>query len=274
MSSSSSHESLLQSVLRHGRIARRYAAIGIVRRAQFRTEFFSQVIMDIVFYGVHVALFEFLYRHVDNVAGWTIHDVRVFLGWLFLSDAFMMVWMSNAWMLPEDLKNGNLDTVRVRPVQPAFLYLFQKFSLEACVNALIALGWLLWAIDAHPQGWTPWQAPLFVWCVLVCCMGRAAVMTLFSTVEFIWVNGELSRVLNLLAVDVNDHPLDVYGRRGRAFLLYMLPLGAMNYAAASMWLGKCAQAEAVALSVFVPTLMVLSFALFARMFRRYESAMS
>lgn len=268
------NETLLQRAARHARIARRYASIGIVRRAQFRTEFFSQVVMDVVFYGVHVALFEFLFRSTQDIAGWSVHDARVFLGWLFLSDAFMMVWMSHAWMLPEDLKNGNLDTVRVRPVQPAFLYLFQKFSLEACVNACIALGWLLWAVEAHPRGWSFGDAPLFAWCLLLCCMGRAAVMTLFCTVEFVFVNGELSRILNLVAVDVNDQPLDVYGRRGRQFLLYALPLGAMNYAAASIWLRKCDAAEALFLSCFVPAVLVGAFLLFARMFRRYESAMS
>ncbi len=267
-------ESAWGKLARHARIARAYASIGIVRRAQFRMEFFSQVVMDLVFYGVHVLLFEFLYRHVDSVAGWSLADVRVFLGWLFLSDAFMMVWMSHAWMLPEDLKNGNLDSVRTRPVQPAFLYMFQKFSLEACVNMLIALGWLAWAVQAHPRGFHATDLPLFAWCALLCCMGRAAIMALFATVEFVFVNGELSRVLNLLAVDVNDHPLDVYGRRGRAFLLYFLPLGAMNYAAASIWLGKCGTLEALLLSLFVPALLVGAFMLFARMFRHYESAMS
>ncbi len=267
-------ESAWGKLARHARIARGYASIGIVRRAQFRMEFFSQVVMDVVFYGVHVLLFEFLYRHVDSVAGWSLADVRVFLGWLFLSDAFMMVWMSHAWMLPEDLKNGNLDAVRTRPVQPAFLYMFQKFSLEACMNMLIALGWLLWSVDQHPRGWSAFDLPLFAWCVLLCWMGRAAIMALFATVEFVFVNGELSRVLNLLAVDVNDHPLDVYGRRGRLFLLYFLPLGAMNYAATSIWLGKSGLVEALGLSLFVPALLVASFALFARMFRRYESAMS
>ena len=40
---------------------------------------------------------------------------RVLLGYLFVSDAFMMVWLGQMWRFGRDVKDGALDPVRVRP---------------------------------------------------------------------------------------------------------------------------------------------------------------
>ncbi|MEK7487315.1 MAG: ABC-2 family transporter protein, partial [Planctomycetota bacterium] len=119
---------LLKKILRYLRIISQFMRVGIVRKSQFRVEFFSQVIMDLIWYFTHILVFEFLYLHTDSIAGWNREEIRVFLGFLFVSDAFMMACLGQNWHFADDLKNGNLDTFRVKPASTIFLYFFQRFS--------------------------------------------------------------------------------------------------------------------------------------------------
>jgi hypothetical protein len=50
-----------------------------------------QFINDILWYAMQIILFEALYLHVNNLGGWGIAEMRVFLGVLFLVDAFQMI---------------------------------------------------------------------------------------------------------------------------------------------------------------------------------------
>jgi ABC-2 type transport system permease protein len=258
----------------HLAIAREFVHIGIVRKAQFRLEFVNQVVMDCFFYATHVLSFEFLFLHVDTIAGWTQSEVRVFLGLVFASDAFMMVWHGQSWMLGEDLKKGNLDSVRVRPAWSVFVYMFQRFSLEGLANMSIALGYFGYACarsDVAPTLDMAWRIAL---AVLLCWWGRTILVVLFSITEFHFVNADLARLLHNVFSEVTDRPLDVFGARMRQFFVYVLPVGALAHVPASIVLGRIGALEALAVAAFYALLGLGVFRWWKRSFRRYESAMS
>ena len=87
--------------------------------------------MDCIWYAAKIAVFEILFLYTGDLAGWSLKDIRVFLGFVFVSDAFMMMWLGARWRFGQDLKDGKLDPFRVRPASTAFLYFFQQFSPEA-----------------------------------------------------------------------------------------------------------------------------------------------
>src|SRR5262249_45709932 len=136
----------LSSLLQHLRIAVQLARIGVVRKSQLKLEFWSQVLMDCLWYAAHVGVFEVLYAHTPSIAGWDRAAFRVLLGFVFVSDAFQMLLLVQMWRVGRDLKDGKLDPYRVRPAAPLFLYGFALFSLEACVNMVVASSYLLYAV--------------------------------------------------------------------------------------------------------------------------------
>lgn len=261
-------------VARHLRIARQFARIGVIRKSQFRVEFLNQVVMDCAFYVAHILVFEFLFDHTASIAGWSRGDVRVFLGFNFVSDAFGMIWLGQAWHLAEDMKNGNLDPVRVRPASPVVLYFFQRFSLEGLVNALIALGYLGWAAASRGLTATPGNALLAFWAIAFCCWGRIVISVLFAIVEFYLVNSDLSRFAHVFFSEVNDKPLDILERRARWFLVLCVPIGALSWLPASMLLGRISPLAALLHSTWIVVLGLCVCRAWRASFRRYESSLS
>jgi ABC-2 type transport system permease protein len=258
----------------HIRIARQFARMGVARKTQFRVEFVSQVVMDVVWYATHVSVFEILMQHTDSLAGWKLPELRVFLAFLFVSDAFWMAWMGKSWHFGRDLKDGNLDPVRVRPASPIFLYFFQSFSLEACVNGGIAFGYLGWALaNAGLLGeWRTWA--LLPWAIALCWWARVVVTVLFSTAEFYLLNSDLGMFAYELFLGPIERPLDVFGRRIKQLLLLVVPVGVLTHLPAALLLGRIGALEALAHSAWLVVLGLGVFRAWRASFRRYESALS
>lgn len=251
-----------------------YARAGFARRAEFRLEFINQVVMDCIFYLVHILTFEYLYDQTSSIAGWTRADMRVFLGMVFVSDAFHMVWLGAAWFFSAELKDGRLDTLRVRPAPPIVLYFFQRFSPEACLNLLIAsayLGWAWWGVGASLDFE---HAALLVWALALTWLGRVTLAVLYSILEFHFVNSDLSRLLMMLSIEAADRPVDVYPRRFGQALLYLVPVATWSYVPAALVLGRLSPLEGLGYTLFFLGFSALVFRTWKRSFRYYESALS
>lgn len=258
---------------RYSRLAREFMRIGVIRKSQFRAEFISQVVMDTFWYGLHVATFEILFAHTDEIAGWTRDEVRVFLGCLFVSDAFWMVWMSKVWHFGRELKDGKLDSLRVRPASPIFLYFFQSFSLEACVNALMAFGWLFFAVSRLPEGFAAHTMLMLVWAIVLACWTRVVLSVLYSTAEIYVLNSDLSNVAWEISMTLSDRPADVFPLRLKQLLLWWVPVAGLSSLPASMVLGRIGPLEALGHSAWLTVFGLAVFRFWRWSFRKYESAL-
>jgi ABC-type uncharacterized transport system permease subunit len=264
---------MLAALVQHGRIALQLARVGVVRKSQFRVEFFCQVLMDFVWYAAHVAAFEVLYLHTPDIAGWNREHFRVLLGFLFVSDAFMMIWLGQFWRFGRDLKDGKLDPFRVRPASTLFLYGFQQFSLEGCVNMAMALGYLVYGTALAAPGFSAELAAIVLFAIALSFWVRVVVVTLFSILEM-WVLGsDISRFFHDLFHATTDRPVDVFNARMRSFLLYIVPVGALTQLPAAIVLGRYSLLEGAAASAWLAVLGLIVFAAWNRSLRRYESAM-
>ncbi|MAE28078.1 MAG: hypothetical protein CMJ87_03710 [Planctomycetes bacterium] len=269
------HISLLGKCRQRLAILRQFLRVGLVRKAQFRIDFLAQVVMDLCFYSVHIITFELLFGMGDGftIAGWDRAAVRVFLGFLFVADAFMMTWLSQGWFLPQDIKNGNLDPVRLRPAPSILVYFFQRFSPEGAVNFLCAFSYLGYGLTTcGPLSadiiWTlPLALFLCIWAEVVVAVGLGAL-------EFLFVNSDLSRFFIEMAQTASGKPLDIYKRRVRQFLILVLPVGVLAHVPAEIVLGRCHGLELLGQVTWQILLGLAVFALFRRSFKRYESALS
>ena len=260
-------------VRQHLRVLTQLARIGVLRKSQFTVEFWCQVVMDCFWYAAHIAVFEVLYVHTHEIAGWRREDFRVLIGFLFVSDAFMMIWLGQLWRFGRDVKDGALDPYRVRPASTFVLYGFGQFSPEGCVNMAIAFSYLVYGIAiARPDA--GFALGLTALCAIALSLwARIVLAALFALLDLRFVGSELGQFLREALGAVHDRPFDLFGKRARMFLLYVLPLGALTQVPASLVLGRYSLLEGALCVAWLLGLGVLTIAAFERALRRYESAM-
>ncbi len=263
-------------------VMRAYMRIGWVRKSQFRWEFLNQVLMDLLFYVSFVLTFKILYGlggsegGALSLAGWSYGEVRVYLGMAFVADALVMTFLGQQWHFGADLKDGKLDSFRVRPGSTAFLYFFQRFSPEGLTNLAIAASWLGYSLASGFGSLglgldLLWTLPA---ALVVIAFSQVFLMIAYNSVELWLMHSDVGHMASLMLSNLGERPLEVYPRMLSRALKFVMPVAALAWYPASLVLGRLDPSFAA----FYPLVLVAFAWVTARIFRRglrnYESAMS
>lgn len=137
---------------RYLRLYRAFLVFSFSKAMEFRVDFFFRVVMDIVFYAVHLAFFTVIYRHTSLLGGWTLDQVYIFVcGVMFVDALNMTVFANNTWWFPIYVNRGDLDYYLVRPVSSLFFLSVREFAANSFLNLLIAVGLVVWALARYPE---------------------------------------------------------------------------------------------------------------------------
>lgn len=138
-------------MIRYLRLYGHFLRFSFSRAMEFRFDFFFRVGMDTLWYAHHLAFFWILYRHATVLGGWTLDQMIVFAGGVFLMDAVQMTMTANnTWMFPIIVNKGDLDYYLVRPVSSLFFLSLRDFAANSFINLLMAIGLLSWALARYP----------------------------------------------------------------------------------------------------------------------------
>ena len=125
---------------------------SLIADLEYRANFFSRILTDIFWYVAQVVTFEVLYQHTDKIGDWNVYQMRVFLGLLFVIDAFYMIIIhENLEGLSEKVRKGDLDLLLAKPINSQFMITLQKANTAIFGNLMIGFAWLIYALNGLPE---------------------------------------------------------------------------------------------------------------------------
>lgn len=123
-----------------------------IAEIEFRLNFVMKIINDIFWYAAQIFTFEVLFRHTNLIGDWNLQQTRVFLGVLFIVDAFYMTFIQeNLDRFSEKVRKGELDLLLTKPVNSQFMITFARISVSCIGNLLIASTWFIWSLSQLPD---------------------------------------------------------------------------------------------------------------------------
>lgn len=185
-----------------------------------------QFINDILWYTMQIILFEALYLHVNHLGGWGIAEMRVFLGLLFLVDAFQMILFAyNFDVFSEKIVHRDLDLLLLRPVSSQQLMTSQRLQSGYILNALFAMCWLLWSLSLLPGGF-PWLRSLLIIILVPAALAIFySTRLIFSTITLLITRAEHFHELYFTFFKMGQRPDKLYGPGIRYLILLVIPVG-------------------------------------------------
>jgi len=175
-------------VIRYLRLYGYFLRFSFSRAMEFRFDFFFRIFMDTLWYGHHLAFFWILYRHTPLLGGWTMDQMFIFAGGVFLADAIQMTVLSNNLaMLPNYINKGDLDYYLVRPVSSLFFLSLRDFAADSFVNFLMAIALLSWSLVRYPAPLGAGAIAVYVVLLLLGCVLHYALKMIF-TIPVFWLH--------------------------------------------------------------------------------------
>lgn len=245
-----------------------------VREAVYRTNFITNIFVDLIWIVVEFSLFNIIYANVPTLAGWTKPQVFFFLGVLFSADAIFTVFFTrNMWMFSDLVNKGELDILLTKPVSSLFLALTRWINLTAVTN--FALGVFIMTKYAEsagfPGGWHWFRVPGW----LLFSVAMALNLRFLFSVWVFWT--ERSWALARLYYQFYSFatkPDAIYPKVIRNIIRTVLPYALIGSVPARALLYGLDGGEWLLLFTVFMTFLVLNVSLWRVGLRRYQSASS
>lgn len=183
--------------MRYIRLWWQFFKMSLMAESEYRLNFVIKILGEIFWYTAQLSVFEVLYTHTSTLNGWTISDVRVFMGSLFLSDVlYMIFFQENLDHLSRLVRRGELDLLLAKPINSQFMVSCRKVAISNFGNLVLVIGYFVWAVSRLPQAVGPTQFLAFGILVLCGVMITYSMRLLFSmlvlivheasNIQFIW----------------------------------------------------------------------------------------
>lgn len=191
---------------------------------EYRANFVTRIVTDIFWYAAQIITFETIFLHTDNIGGWTIEQMRVFLGLVFVVDALYMIFFhDNLDKMSERVRKGELDLLLAKPVNSQFMLSFQRISTALVGNLLIGLSWLIYSLSSLPD----LQLSRIWWLCLLIPSGLMSIYSIrfiFCSMSLLFTRAENIQYLFFQLYKLGMRPDSIYSPWIRYLILTIIPV--------------------------------------------------
>jgi ABC-2 type transport system permease protein len=178
-------------------------------------------------------------NQIPNLDGWSLPEILLIFGLITLAKSINHMFADNLWTLGRDyVRTGTFDRFLVRPVNPLFHLLADRFCHDGIGNFLVGLALVL---VAAPQLGIVWDVPAIAYLALMVISGGFIfiALNLITSVSGFWLMDSVpvTRVIFEMH-EFAKYPLTIYPRAIGALLTLLIPYGFASFYPASYLLGR------------------------------------
>jgi ABC-2 type transport system permease protein len=176
---------------------------------------------------------------IPSLNGWSFDEVLLVFGLVTISESITHMFADNLWTVGwAYVRSGEFDRFLVRPIDPLFHLLADRFCHDGIGNFLVGAALVIKAMNGLAIPWTVGHVLYLVVAILSGGTIFIALNLLTATTAF-WLVDSIpvtSLVYNMY--EFAKYPLTIYGRGLRAVLTWLIPYGFASFYPASHLLGR------------------------------------
>ncbi len=251
------------------------AKISILNSLEYRLSATIWGIATILFAIVYVSSIQFIFGHVQTIAGWRVEQMLVLAATVMIVDGLVeTVFGENMNALSGLINRGELDFVLTKPVSARFYVSTRRFDWDPLVQVVIGCGVLWYALGQSAEPVT-WHGAL-LYTALVLCACLMAYSLWFAVVAATFFAGRLNNVgyLYYNFIEVARVPTSVFRGAVRAGLTFVIPVAFIATVPSQALMGLLSPAFAAAAFAMTAGLLILSHIFWKLALTKYSSASS
>lgn len=178
-------------------------------------------------------------RQVPSLNGWRYDEVLLVYGMITVALGINHMFADNLWTVGRVyIRTGGFDRFLVRPINPLFHLLADRFCQDGIGNFLVGLALIIKASLALQLDWTP----LKLLYLLIAVLSGGAIfigLNLLTCVSCFWIMDSVP--VTRLAFEMHEfakYPLSMYHQSIGVVLTWLVPFGFASFYPASYLLGR------------------------------------
>lgn len=240
---------------------------------QSRTDFFVGILAFFLTQLGGIAFIALVFLQIPDLLGWSFHELLFIYGFANIPRGLDHMFTDYLWLLAgRVVVNGEFDRYLVRPINPLFQIIAQKFQPDGIGEVVIGIILVAYASTLGGISFTFLKVLVFILMALLATLIYTSIKLFFASLAF-WVKRSQSILFMFYSMsDFAKYPLEIYHKFIRLSITYIVPFALTAYIPASYFLGAAELVPTLArISLITALAMILGYSTFQRGMKRYES---
>lgn len=206
---------------------------------EYRASFILGAFSTVMWQGSSIAAVWAVMQKVPSLNGWGYDEVLLVYGLITLAKSINHMFADNLWTLGQTyIRTGGFDRFLVRPIDPLFHLLADRFCQDGVGNFLVGIALVIKSSFDLNIDWTP--SKLLVLFVGVLSGGSIFIaLNLITCVSAFWIVNSVP--ITRLVFDNHlfaQYPLTIYPKAISILLTWVIPYGFASFYPASYILDR------------------------------------
>lgn len=206
---------------------------------EYRVNFLIGAVSTVFVQAAGLLAIWVIMEQIPNLDGWTLSEILLIYGLITLSKSINHMFADNLWTLGRDyVRTGSFDRFLVRPIDPLFHLLADRFCHDGIGNFLVGLVLVIIAAAQLDIAWTPFHV---IYLMLMVLSGGFIfiALNLMTSVSGFWLMDSVpvTRVVFEMH-EFAKYPLTIYPRFIGVFLTALIPYGFASFFPATFLMGR------------------------------------
>ncbi len=263
-----------RSFTRHIHVLKALIKVQFSRATVYRFSFWTAFFGDLILFLVQLAVFGAIAKN-GTIGGWTADHLTVFTGtFIALDGLYMTTYFFGIISLPDKIRTGTLDLLLIKPLNPLFQVTFGQFNLGTLALVPVGFGMAFWGA-ARLNALSFASAVRFTAVFLLMYVLMYALMLAFRCLGF-WLTrlNAFNELENTMVEFSFRLPAPAIQGLWKLLLFIALPYGLMANLPAQALFGPFSLTEWLLGIGTTSVFLALSFLLWHKGLKRYDSASS
>jgi ABC-2 type transport system permease protein len=258
-------------MLRYARLYLYFLAQRFKILMEYRMNFFIGASSTVLLQAVGLLAIWVVMSQIPSLNGWSFDEVLMVYGLITLAKSINHMFADNLWTIGWGyIRPGNFDRFLVRPINPLFHLLADRFCHDGIGNFLVGAALVAKAASDLHISWTALNL-LYLIVAVLSGGGIFIALNLITATSSFWIIESIP----VTQVIFNTHefakyPLTIYGKGISILMTWIIPYGFASFYPASYLLGRDAGWLAWAGPLVAGLLLVISYQVWLFGLRHYS----
>lgn len=213
---------------------RRYRALvvaGVRAEVSYRTSFVTMLVSNAIVTGLDLASVLALFHRVDAIGGWSVRQVLVLYALSAVGFSLADGLIGSVDKSSEYVRTGTFDRLLLRPMSTLGQLLVERFEVRRFGRVVLPLVVFFVVVTTdHVVRWNAVKVLLVPVVVVSSATMAGALFVATSSIAFWLVNSqEMSNAFTYGGAFASQYPTHIFGTWLRQMMLFVVPVGAVNY---------------------------------------------
>lgn len=243
------------------------------RLMEYRVDFMIGMFAFMLNQGAGLLFLYVIFQNIQSLAGFSIEQILLMYGLSLIPKGIDHLFFDNLWLLPRIVRQGTMDRYLLRPVNPLYTFLIERFQPDAFGEIILGTALVITTAIRMQFSITIFQVLAVMLFIFLGIFLFTALKLLTSSTSFWLKNSYPLMQITYNISDFTKYPLTIFPKLIQRLMTYVIPFALVSYYPGLYVFGMIGFGE-VLLYLTAVLFILMSFALFVwnKGLKHYESA--